>query len=232
MSVQSSFFNKITGMASLDYWEQLKALKMSSLQRRRERYICIYVWKVLEGIVPNFGLCSSHSNRRGRSCIVPALVRAGSQRYQTIRSNSMGVMGPRLFNHLPASIRDMTGCSVDTFKRALDKHLDAIPDEPRLPKLVRYCSKVSNSILEYCVTSSRLNTAPIRLADGSNRLADHTGSQPNAAASRLADHTGSQPNAAPRRLADPTGSQPNAAPSRLADPTGIQPNAATGCQIS
>ena len=209
-SVQSSFFNKITGMASLDYWEQLKALKMFSLQRRRERYICIYVWKVLEGLVPNFGLRFSHNNRRGRSCTMPAIVRAGSQRYQTIRSNSMGVMGPRLFNHLPSR-----GCSVDTFKRALDKHLDTIPDEPRLPKLVRYCSKGSNSILEYCVTSSQLNTAPIRLADRSNRLADHTGSRSNAAPSRLADHTGSQPNAAPSRLADHTGSQPNAAPSRL-----------------
>ena len=148
-SVQSCYFNKIAGMAPLDYWEQLKVLKMSSLQRRRERYICIYVWKVLEGLVPNFGLQSSHNIRRGRSCTMPAIVRGGSQRYQTIRANSMGIMGPRLFNHLPSTIRGMTGCSVDAFKQALDKHLDTIPDEPRLPRLVRYCSKGSNSIIEY-----------------------------------------------------------------------------------
>ena len=147
--VQSSFFNKIAGMASLDYWDQLKALKMVSLQRRRERYICMYVWKVLEGLVPNFGLQSTHSMRRGRNCIVPAVNRAGPQRYQTVRYNSMGVLGPRLINHLPSCIRDMTGCSVDSFKKALDKHLDSIPDEPRLPRLVKFCSKASNSILEY-----------------------------------------------------------------------------------
>ena len=148
-SVQSNFINKIAGMHSLDYWEQLKALKMSSLQRRRERYTCIYVWKVLEGRVPNFGLKSTQSIRRGRNCIVPPVRRTGSQRNQTIRFNSMAVLGPRLFNHLPSGVRDITDCSVDTFKRSLDKHLDTIPDEPRLPRLVRYCSRASNSILEY-----------------------------------------------------------------------------------
>ena len=148
-TVQSSFFNKIAGLSSLDYWEQLQVLKMYSLQRRRERYTCIYVWKVLEELVPNFGLQSSYSIRRGRSCIVPAVKRTGSHRHQTIRFNSMGVLGPRLFNHLPASIRDMTGCSIDSFKRALDMHLATVPDQPRLPRLIRYCSKASNSILEY-----------------------------------------------------------------------------------
>ena len=148
-AVQSNFFNKINGMRSLDYWQQLEALGMYSLQRRRERYTCIYVRKVLEGLVPNFGLRSTHSARRGRSCIVPAVKRTGSQRLQTIRFNSMTVLGPRLFNHLPSGVRDVTDCSVDTFKRALDKYLDTIPDEPRLPRLVRYCSKATNSILEY-----------------------------------------------------------------------------------
>ena len=147
--VQNSFFNKIAGMASRDYWEQLGVLRMSSLQRRRERYTCIYVWKILEGLLPNFGLQSTLSIRRGRSCVVPAVRRVASQKFQTIRFNSMGVLGPRLFNHLPSSIRDMSGCSVDTFKRALDKYLDTIPDEPRVPKLVKFCSKGSNSLIEY-----------------------------------------------------------------------------------
>ena len=147
--VQHSFFSKIAGMTSLDYWEQLNALKMSSLQRRRERYICIYVWKVLEGLVPNFGIEWTQSTRRGRSCVVPAVRRVASQRLQTIRFNSIGILGPRLFNHLPSSIRDMSTCSVDTFKRALDKHLDGVPDEPRLPRLIRYCSKASNSLIDY-----------------------------------------------------------------------------------
>ena len=147
--VQHSFFSKISGFKSKDYWEQLSALRMPSLQRRRERYVCIYVWKILEGLVPNIGLQSTNSVRRGRSCIIPPVSRVASQKVQTIRYNSIGILGPRLFNHLPQNLRDVSGCSVDIFKRHLDKHLDTIPDEPRVPRLVKYCSKSSNSIISY-----------------------------------------------------------------------------------
>ena len=148
-NVQKNYLNKIAGMSDLDYWEQLRSLNLLSLQRRRERYICIYVWKILEGLVPNFGLHSKINARRGRHCVVPITSKIGSQKFQTIRFNSMGVLGPRLFNHLPAHIRDISGCSVNTFKNALDRHLSTIPDEPRVPKLVRYCSKSSNSIINF-----------------------------------------------------------------------------------
>ena len=45
-------------------------LKLYSLQRRRDRYTIIYVWKILESIVPNLNIpitCYS-SIRRGRLC--------------------------------------------------------------------------------------------------------------------------------------------------------------------
>lgn len=147
--VQHSYLSKISGFRSMDYWEQLSTLGMPSLQRRRERYMCIYIWKVLEGLVPNFGLQASHNPRRGRSCIVPEVSRVATHKIQTIRHNSLGVLGPRLFNHLPQSVRNVSGCSVDTFKRELGKHLDTVPDEPRIPKLVKYCSKSSNSLISY-----------------------------------------------------------------------------------
>ena len=147
-SVLHSYLRKVAGLERLDYWEQLKILKLYSLQRRRERYICIYVWKILEGLVPNFGIASTYSYRRGRSCVIP-LVRTASSRIKSIRFASMGINGPRLFNHLPHGVRDMSGCSVETFKKALDTHLGTIPDEPRIPKLVKYCLKSTNSLLEY-----------------------------------------------------------------------------------
>ena len=70
--VQRSFLRKIDGMNGLDYWKQLQALKINSLERRRERYQIIYVWKILEGLVPNLSGSSKIeprlSDRRGRSC--------------------------------------------------------------------------------------------------------------------------------------------------------------------
>ena len=48
----------LTGLSSmirqhLDYWGRLKALRISSLQRRRERFIIVHVWKILREITPN-----------------------------------------------------------------------------------------------------------------------------------------------------------------------------------
>ena len=50
--VQRSFTRFISGMAGLSYTERLPVLKLYSLQHRREIYIIIYVWKILEGLVP------------------------------------------------------------------------------------------------------------------------------------------------------------------------------------
>ena len=70
--VQRSFTRFISGMAGLSYTERLTVLKLYSLQRRRERYIIIYVWKILEGLVPNLypPICTKTSDRRGRTCIL------------------------------------------------------------------------------------------------------------------------------------------------------------------
>ena len=147
--VQSNFFKKIAGMAHLDYWEQLRVLKMYSLQRRRERYICIYMWKILEDMVPNFGIEVMYNKRKGRYCRVPHIRCAAPGHTKTIRFSSMGVNGPRLFNVLPESLRNMSGCSIVSFKNALDRHLVTVPDEPRIPGLIKYCSRASNSLLMY-----------------------------------------------------------------------------------
>ena len=107
------------------------------------------MWKVLEGIVPNFGVEVSYNKRRGRCCVVPAIRSAAPGRIQTKRFGSMGVNGPRLFNSLPVRLRNMSGCSLNSFKRSLDDHLASIPDEPRVPGMIRYCARSSNSLVDY-----------------------------------------------------------------------------------
>ena len=145
--VQASFFKKFAGMARLTYWQQLEALKAYSLQRRRERYAIIYIWKALEGLVPNFGVTTVDNSRHGRSCRVPHIKTSAPCKIQTLRFASLTVNGPRLFNSMPNHIRNMTSCSIDTFKHALDKHLENVPDEPRMKELVPFCTRSSNSLL-------------------------------------------------------------------------------------
>ena len=154
--VQRSFIRKIQGISSLPYWEQLKLLKLYSQERRRERYMIIYVWRILEGQVPN--ICNkiklkSHRNgseesRIGRQCEIPPLNRNCTNHVRNLREASMPVRGQKLFNILPKYLREMTGCSKDAFKAALDRYLSTVPDEPQIQGYTSMRRADSNSLLD------------------------------------------------------------------------------------
>ena len=63
-------------MKDLSYPERLCALKLFSLQRRRDRYNIIYMWKIVEKVVPNLNTTITWklSERRGRLCDVLSVV--------------------------------------------------------------------------------------------------------------------------------------------------------------
>ena len=136
--VQRSFIRKIAGVQQLSYWQQLRELSMYSLERRRERYMILYVWRIMENQAPNFshpdegGIQSAWHPRRGRNCIIPTFNLRGPKQFQNVRDKSFGITGPRLFNILPAYIRNISGCTINTFKNRLDKFLATVPDEPQI----------------------------------------------------------------------------------------------------
>ena len=100
---QRSFTKHVNGMQSFEYSERLVSLK------RIKRYCIIYVWKIIEGLVPNFykPIFCSYSERRGRSCIIlhVNLGRLGSLAYNCFRWRAI-----RLFNAMPKYIRCRFGC--------------------------------------------------------------------------------------------------------------------------
>ena len=151
--VQRNYIRKISGIQHLTYWQQLKQLSLYSLERRRECYSIIYIWKIMEGQVPNFshldhaGIQVVWHPRRGRNCIVPRVNLRSSSYYQNIRYASFGIRGPRLFNILPAKIRNISGCSVDSFKHNLDKYLQTVPDEPQIKGYTATRRAESNSLI-------------------------------------------------------------------------------------
>ena len=154
--VQKSFTRKIKNLQSLNYWERLKKLKMYSLQRRRERYIIIYTWSIIENLVPNVGNISSYRNpRQGRKCYIP-LVQRGP--WQKLVYSSFKIQGPRLFNALPSYLRNLSGCTKDKFKNELDKYLFRIPDEPLMPGYTALRRSDSNSII-----NMKNNIGPLRM---------------------------------------------------------------------
>ena len=49
---------------------------------------------------------------------------------KSMRDQTFQVHGSQVFNVLPSQIRNETGCSIDDFKRKLDKFLERVADEP------------------------------------------------------------------------------------------------------
>ena len=148
--IQKSFTRKIRSLRRDNYWERLNAYKLYSLQRRRERYRILYVWKILEKIVPNVGengIRSRSSTRHGRFCIVPKPISTASTAVQQLREGSFCVNGAMLFNSLPKSLRNLVGVDQSTFKWKLDQFLSTVADEPQCPGYTAGRRAATNSLL-------------------------------------------------------------------------------------
>ena len=62
------------------------------------------------------------------------------------KESSLQVKGSKLFNLLPATLRNINGCDTNTFKLHLDTYLSQIPDQPTIPDRVR--AAATNSLLD------------------------------------------------------------------------------------
>ena len=148
---QRVFTRKLNLGVEQDYWKRLKTLKIYSVQRRRERYSIIYTWKILENLVPNptsqnsVQITGQHHQRFGRTCYRNTL-EGVSQRLRSLHACSFTFEGPRLFNCLPRDIRGLTNCSIEVFKRHLDKFLQGVPDEPPIRHAPATRAAASNSL--------------------------------------------------------------------------------------
>jgi len=152
-AIQQSFTRKIYSNEDLNYWERLKSLRLYSLERRRERYRIIYIWKILQGMVPNIGgggndgITKLLSDRNGVKCHVPPFRPSVPGKIWKLREGTINHHGARLFNALPANIRGLTDCSLHIFKGKLDKFLSSIRDNPRVLGYTSATLAESNSLL-------------------------------------------------------------------------------------
>ena len=68
--------------------------------------------------------------RRGRECAVTDIVRNSPVTVRRAQENSLSVKGAKMFNLLPAYLRNVTSEKVNHFKSKLDKFLKEVPDQP------------------------------------------------------------------------------------------------------
>ena len=161
-AIQRSVTSKIAGMEGLDYWDRLRSLDLLSLQRRRERYQIIHMWKIYKGIIPNnLNLAFYETSRHGVKCRRPRYNQR-SRYISTVKFNSFVSNGPALFNIVPTKIKEAK--TVNSFKAKLQKFLQTFPDTPPIPN---YTAQNRNSLLDWVKSSSDSSTR-VQMADSTD----------------------------------------------------------------
>ena len=152
--VLRNFSRRCPAISSYHYWDQLKALKLSSCERRIERYTIIYTFKILRGEVDDPGAFTTrYTNKRG-TLLKSTLKIRGTEGLKTVIAGSFGTKAVQLFNSLPRFVREFDGPST-SFKQHLQIYLSDVPDQPRgksgfnLPQAVIPSSGIRSNSLIY-----------------------------------------------------------------------------------
>ena len=94
-------------LSNLNYWQKLKALRLYSQERRRDRYMVIFLWKISQGMVSGYTIpFTSRLSRTGTKVVPAPVVQSTPAAVKRARSGSLAVKGAQLFNLLPANLRN------------------------------------------------------------------------------------------------------------------------------
>ena len=107
--VQKSFTKKIQGLTHLTYKERLNKLGIYSLERRRDRYLIIHVWKAIMNIVPNLGFrIQSIDLNNGINLRLPNITATSKGDHALLKLKERHILyhGVRLFKLLPTKLRN------------------------------------------------------------------------------------------------------------------------------
>ena len=144
-NVQRCFVRKIAGLKDMSYWDRLKKLNIMSLQRRRERYCIIQVWKILNDHAPNdVQMQFKHHPRRGIKALIPQINTKAQLSVRSDYDSSFGVRAAQLWNILPSHVSQLK--SLESFKIGLGRFLEQFPDTP---PVTGYTTVNNNSLLSW-----------------------------------------------------------------------------------
>ena len=120
-----------------------------SLQRRRDRYQIIYIWKIINGKVQN-DICVEWRTciRKGIVMAIPRLPSTVAK-INTMYDTSFKVYAAKTWNCLPKSVNMEQ--SLDTFKSKLDTFLLNVPD---YPPVAGYSTANKNRLLDWLASAN------------------------------------------------------------------------------
>ena len=125
-AVQRTFTRRILqNRDRISYWERLKQLHIYSLEQRKERYIIVYLVKIINNRVPNPGIEFKNNPRTGFHIIPPKSKPACPPWVARLHRVKLSTKGSKIFNCLPTELRaeEVIRRSPDSYKRQLDRQL-------------------------------------------------------------------------------------------------------------
>ncbi|KAL5257941.1 hypothetical protein ACHWQZ_G012778 [Mnemiopsis leidyi] len=123
----------------------LSAFHDRSVNRRRERYCIVHVWKILNDVAPiDIGICFQQNMRLGIKAEIPAINKKSQLSVRADYDRTFRIRAAQLFNLLPANLRSIK--KLDSFKIELGKVLEQYPDTPPVPG---YTTTNDNSLLSW-----------------------------------------------------------------------------------
>ena len=130
-------------MHDMHYWDRLIHLSLMSLQRRRERFIILHMWKILNNRTSNDLEVQFVSRPRfGNLAVIPSKFPSSSAANQSLYDQSFAVQGPKLWNAIPYHLNVID--DLEHFKDQLTKFMLSFPDKPPIRG---YTPPNSNSLL-------------------------------------------------------------------------------------
>ena len=120
-----------------------------ALQRRRERFTIIYIYKITQHMVPNISGTIGHTiktrkhPRHRTQCVIQYPTNRNPA--QSLQEDAITVFGPRLYNSLPKYLWDIENVKTEKFKLELDKFFDTIPDQSKMPNYVTHQEAIASS---------------------------------------------------------------------------------------
>ena len=140
--------SKGSSLGEFNYWDRLSSLKLFSLQRRRERYMIIHVWKIIHNHAPNdLGMEFPPFNKQAPNSA------------RTLYDSSFAIRAGMLWNRLPQN--ENLCDQLDSFKILLGRFLLHFPDQPPSSSILvtDYTTRNNNSIIDWTSQSGGLQLA-------------------------------------------------------------------------
>ena len=105
-----AFSKRVEGLWNKPYHERLYDMKMSSVERRVERYMIIYIWKSVNDYVPSIGLQWNQKTqgRTGQTLLVEP-IKGKITSIKTLKANSLKQHSAVMFNSLPNELKIFKG---------------------------------------------------------------------------------------------------------------------------